>query len=80
MQIEENRIRLLMDAVYELDKMARILPGLVPLDEGQDHYAVRCIAGRMLRLTHVLMGGLDDGQITDERMLAILSLEGSGQG
>lgn len=64
MELNEERATLLLDAVCELDMLARLLPGMVPLDEDQAHYAVRGISGRMLRLTHVLMGGLQKDEIT----------------
>lgn len=78
--LDEERISLLLDAVYEADKLARILPDMVPLDEDQAHYAVRAIAGRLLRLTHVLMSGLQEGEITNEKMDSILSFSGCSQG
>jgi len=79
-QIDEVRTNLLLDAVFEIDKLARVLPGMVPLDECQAYYAVRGIAGRMLRLTHVLMSGLDEDEISNQEMKEILHFVGSGQG
>lgn len=80
MLLDTQRVDMCMDAVYELDKLARIIPDMVPLDEDQAHYAVRGIAGRMLRLTHVLMGALQKGEITNDEMESILELSGSSQG
>lgn len=59
---------LLLDAVWELDKLGRLMPGLVPLDSGQAHYAVKGLAGRMIRLTGALMRALDEDE--DEKTLA----------
>lgn len=59
---------LLLDAVWELDKLGRLMPGLVPLDSGQAHYAVKGLAGRMIRLTGALMRALDEDE--DEKALA----------
>ena len=80
MQIDDHRTRLLRSAVYEMDKLVRLLPDMVPLDEDQAHYAVRGIAGRMLRLTHVLMGALEDDEITDKEIAGILHFDGASQG
>lgn len=74
-QIDEDRIKLMLDAVYEADKIARVLPGLVPLDEESSYYAVRAMAGRLLRLTSVLMSGLSDDAVPNEDMKSILSFE-----
>jgi len=60
----DERRRLCLEGVYELDKIARVLPGLVPLEDDQNHYAVKALAGRMLRLTHMLMLGLDEHEAT----------------
>ena len=77
----KERIGLCFDATYEIDKLARVLPGMVPLDEDQAHYAVRAIAGRLLRLTHVLMSALGDDMETVADMRAILFLDtAAGQG
>ena len=80
MEIDDQRTRLLRDAVYEMDKLARMLPDMVPLDEEQAHYAVRGIAGRILRLTHVLMGGLGANEIADDEIKGILHFDGFSQG
>lgn len=58
--LSDDQSAVLRDAVYEIDKLARILPSLVPIDEDQAHYAVKGIGGRLLRLTSALMEGLDN--------------------
>lgn len=81
LNISDERFDLLTDAVHELDKLARIVPDLVPLDEGQAYYAVRGICGRMLRLTSVLMTGLNEGDASeDEGLRRVLELSGHSQG
>jgi hypothetical protein len=50
-----QRLDYALDATYEIDQLARLMPGLVPLDDGQRHYAIRGISARMLRLTSLLM-------------------------
>jgi hypothetical protein len=60
----DERRRLCLEGVYELDKIARVLPQLVPLDDDQNHYAVKALAGRMLRLTSMLMSGMDEYEAT----------------
>lgn len=62
----DERRRICLEGVYELDKIARVLPGLVPLDDDQNHYAVKALSGRMLRLTHMLMRGLDEYEATQK--------------
>lgn len=57
---QSERTDLMLSAVYELDALARIAPGLVPVTDDQVHYLIRGICGRMLRLTSLLMSGLDD--------------------
>ena len=70
-----------LEAAWELDALARILPGHVPnVDECFGaHHIVRGIAGRMLRLSKVLMDGLGDDCQPTERLEHIISLD-SGQG
>lgn len=56
------RKRIAMEALWELDTLASVLPSVVPhIDEDQGpHYAVRGIAGRLKVLSQVLMSALDD--------------------
>lgn len=70
----------MLQAVYELDKLARVLPSLVPVDEDQHHYAVKGVAGRMLRLTSVLLSGLDDDQVHASDIQGIVNFTATGQG
>lgn len=70
----------LLQAVYELDKLARVLPTLVPVDEDQSHYAVKGVAGRMLRLTSALLSGLGDDEATAADIEHIVDFETVGQG
>ena len=70
-----DRNHLCMTAVWELDKIARILPALVPLDDDQNHFAVKALAGRMLRLTSALMDGLGDKQVSNEEVRRVINFE-----
>jgi hypothetical protein len=56
------RKRIAMEAVWELDALATVLPTVVPhIEEDQGpHYAVRGIAARLKVLSQVLMSALDD--------------------
>ena len=56
MPTEAERNRLLLEVCWEIDKIARMLPDLVPLDDNQNYFAARAFSGRMLRLTHVMLG------------------------
>jgi hypothetical protein len=70
--LSEDVRMLLLEAVWELDKLGRILPGLVPLDEDQTHFAVKGIGGRMTQLTSALMEGLD-GTASEEHLKGIIN-------
>lgn len=69
-----------LQCAWELDKIARMLPELVPLDEDQAHYAVKALAGRMLRLTSALMSLADEDQVSAEEIDRMVNLCGSSQG
>lgn len=81
-QMDDRRQMVCLEAAWEIDAVARILPGLVPIgdeDSHQAHLVVRAMAGRLLRLTHVLMGALSDNVEETERLENVVGLE-SGQG
>lgn len=80
MTVSQERYGILIDAVYELDKLARVVPDLVPLNEDQAFYAVRGLCGRMLRLTKILMSGLNDEAVSDDTLKHILELAPPSQG
>lgn len=69
-----------LQCAYELDRIARMLPDLVPLDEDQAHYAVKALAGRMLRLTSALMSLADDDKMPVQEIDQMVNLSGNGQG
>lgn len=81
---QEERDDLCRSIAWELDKVARILPEIVPLEEDQLHFAVRAFAGRMLRLTSVLMDLASNsgtpGDYSIEEARGIVTLEGITQG
>ena len=79
--MEEKRQFLCLEVAWEIDAMARVLPDMVPnTDEGYGHhFLVRAMAGRLLRLSYVLMGALGDDAETTESLARIISLDG-GQG
>lgn len=58
----QDRHTVCLQAAWELEAMAFLLPTLVPnIDEGSGaHYAVRGIASRVLALSNVLMSALYD--------------------
>lgn len=71
--------RVAQDAVWELDALLRLLPDLVTPNENQEHLHIRGLAGRMLRLTHVLMSFLDGDKRDEEeveRLGRMVTLEG----
>lgn len=75
----EETSHLLLQAVWELDKLARILPGLVPLDEDMAHYAVKGVSGRIVRLASALMSGLS-GEADEADIKRIINFDDVGQG
>lgn len=78
--LSEVNQKLLLEAVWELDALGRMLPNLVPLREDQSHYAVKGIAGRMVRLTNALMDGLQGEQV-DDGLARIINFDATnGQG
>lgn len=79
--VDGARRELCIQSAYELDKIARTLPGLVPRTEDQEFYLVKALAGRMLRLTSALMGALGDIELSDEQLSNIVHFDvGNGQG
>ena len=57
--LSSDRHMVLLQAAFELEALAGILPGLVP-DHEPSHLTVRGIAGRIRSLSGVLMSGLSD--------------------
>jgi hypothetical protein len=80
--MNEQRQMVCLQAAWEIDAIARALPGLVPEledDHQNPHLLVRAMAGRLLRLSKALMGALGDDVETTERLERIVTLDG-GQG
>lgn len=81
--LSERRMKVCLEAAWEIDALARILPEQVPIIDGCHgaHHVVRGIAGRLLRLSSLLMSGIgecgDDSDI--EALERIVSFE-KGQG
>lgn len=80
--LSEKRERICLEVAWELDALARLLPGLVPnIEEAHGaHHAVRGIAGRFLRLAEALMGAVQAPAYLDEHLEQIVSLKSPGQG
>lgn len=79
--LTNERQMLCMEVAWEIDALARKLPDLVPLvaDDGGAHFLVRAIAGRLLRLTSVLMEvGSEKGAISNDSMHVFNFEEGQG--
>jgi hypothetical protein len=80
--MNEPHRRLCLEVGWEIDALARVLPGLVPCvadgPEGADpHFVVRALAGRLLRLSGVLMG-MADNEAADD-LMQVIDLQ-AGQG
>ena len=55
-----------LEAAWELEAIALMLPDLVPAALVEDmpaHYRVRCVAGRVRELANALMAGLYDDAV-----------------
>lgn len=82
-RMDSRRQTVALDAAIELETLARLLPRLVPTDNGDNsheaHYSVRGVAGRVLRLASVVMSALSDESEATERLERVLNLD-HGQG
>lgn len=73
------RAALCLEAAWELDALARLLPKLVTPNDEQEHLTVRGVAGRLLRLSSVLMSVLnDDEDVNEDEMAGIVRLVRQG--
>lgn len=83
LHLSDAHLSVCLEAVYELDALARLLPAQINCD-GDDlmnaRLVVRGIAGRILRLTSVLISGLDDDGCDTDRLEKIIHLTGASQG
>ncbi len=81
-RMDARRQRVAVDAATELEVLARLLPRLVP-DDGENshesHYAVRGVAGRVLRLASVLLSSLSDESEATVHLEDVLNID-CGQG
>ncbi|MFV5215615.1 hypothetical protein ACLIIZ_17980 [Azonexus caeni] len=48
------------EASFEIDTLARVVAGVVPLKDDNAFYAVRGIAARLLDLASIVMSGMTD--------------------
>lgn len=83
LHLDNARKMACLEAAYELDVIARMLPGLAANNSDEifaSYYKTRCIAGRMLRLTSALMAGLGDDLETTATIADMVYLSGPGQG
>ena len=81
-KMTEQRRMVCLEATWEIDAIARALPGLVQydtVDDGHPHLLVRAMAGRLLRLSSVLMAALDDDAEETRELERVVRLDG-GQG
>jgi hypothetical protein len=62
--IDDVRRSVCLQAAWEIDALARILPDHVPPDEHQAHMVIRGLAVRISNLAEQLMAGLGDGMVT----------------
>lgn len=81
LSLSHARMMVCLEAAWEIDALARALPGQVPniAECAEAGLVVRGIAGRLLRLSFVLMAGLGDDAQPTERLEKVISFDG-GQG
>ena len=62
--LSADRLTVTLEACWELEALAQVLPGLVPCtaESGPAHFAVRGIADRIRRLSCAAMSALHDDQ------------------
>ena len=60
--LSKDRLLVCLDAAWELEALALALPVTAPIDGTQrnQHFVVRSMAARILQLSQVLLGCLDD--------------------
>ena len=60
--LSASRLTVSLEACWELEALAQVLPGLVPspADSGPAHFVVRSIADRIRRLSCAAMSALSD--------------------
>jgi hypothetical protein len=75
--LPHERLMVCLEAAWELDAIARVLPDMVPRDGNnpQPHLLVRALADRVQRLASVLMSGLDDPLAPTAQLEQVISLE-----
>ena len=60
--LTHERLKVCLEAAWELEALAMVLPGMVPMDGAarSSHLVVRGMAGRLKQLAGVLIAGLSD--------------------
>ena len=77
-QLSAARSSLCIDATWEIDALARMLPDIIPLTDETTtamYFSVRGITARILQLNEVVMGALSDEIDTVERMHRVVNLK-----
>lgn len=81
LSLSHARMMVCLEAAWEIDALARALPGQVPNIEEcmAAGHVVRGISGRLLRLAFVLMSGLGDDAQPTAKLEKVITFDG-GQG
>lgn len=77
-QLTEVGGKFCIEAAWEIEALARVLPDLVPIDESGAHYVVRAIASRLLRLSSVLQSAMQGEEEADKVSQVFNFKEGLG--
>jgi hypothetical protein len=84
LHLNDARLSVCLSAIYELDTLARLLPVQMNCNDIDDFHdaslVARGLAGRMLRLTSVLLSGLGEEDCSINDLEKIVYLTRASQG
>ena len=74
-----DRRMICLDAVWELDELARMFPRCLDSEPFQVRLAARAFASRVAQLSGALMDGLSDGMVSTEELARIVLLRAANR-
>jgi selenocysteine lyase/cysteine desulfurase len=79
--LSKSRHAVCLEAVWEIEAMTVVLPGLVGVDasgNSMSHFVVRAVAARLNQLANALLAGLDDPAVTVRELHKTVLLDAEG--
>ena len=73
--LNKKRAEVLLEAAFEIEKLAEVLRESVPLSDSNVFYAVRGMTGRINELASVIMSSIDDKAETTPELWARLNIK-----